>query len=68
MSFFDSDEGRLKDYYHDAWLDSGMGFVDPKDHPKLESELTTYATEHKCSYDEALTFAMTGKKTGRLAD
>ncbi len=45
-----------------------MGFVDPRKHSYLEDELNAYAAEHNCSYDEALTLAMTGKKTGRLAD
>ncbi len=68
MGFFSSDENRLQDYYHKAWHEENMGFVDPRKHSYLEDELNAYAAEHNCSYDEALTLAMTGKKTGRLAD
>lgn len=31
-------------------------------------ELYIYAREHNCSYDDALIFAKTGKKMGKLAE
>ena len=45
---------RLKALYHRAWLEENRGFVDTR--------------KHNCSYDEAMIFAKTGKKMGRLAD
>ncbi len=68
MGLFDINDDRLQAMYNKAWVDEGHGFVDPRNHPELDHELMAYATYNNCSYDEALTLAMTGKRTGRLAD
>lgn len=68
MGIFDVDDDKLKALYHRAWVESGRGFVYPRKYPYLDKALLLYAKEHHCSYDEALIFAKTGKKTGRLAD
>ncbi len=68
MGLFDVDDDKLKAFYHRAWLEANRGFVDPRKYPYLDKAIYIYAKEHECSYDEALIFAKTGEKMGRLAD
>lgn len=68
MGLFDIDDEKLKAFYHRAWLEANRGFVDTIKYPYLDKGLFIYAKEHGCSYDEALIFAKTGKKMGRLAE
>ena len=62
------DDTKLQAFYHRAWLEADRGFVDPRKYPYLDRAIFIYAREHECTYDEALIFAKTGKKMGRLAD
>lgn len=68
MGLFDVDDEKLKGFYHRAELEANRGAVDTRKYPYLDRALITYAKEHDCSYDDALIFAKTGKKMGRLAD
>ena len=68
MGLFDVDDDKLKAFYHRAWLEANRGFVAPRKYPYLDKAIYIYAKEHECSYDEALIFAKTGEKMGRLAD
>ena len=68
MGIFDIDDEKLRAFYHRAELEANRGFVDTRKYPYLDKALYIYAKEHNCSYDEALVFAKTGKKMGRLAD
>lgn len=61
------DDTKLQAYYHRAWLEANRGFVDPRKYEYLDNSIFLYAKEHDCSYDDALVFAKTGKKTGKLA-
>lgn len=67
MGLFDITDEKLRGFYHRAWLECNRGFVDPRKHSYLDKALYIYAKEHGCSYDDALIFAKTGKKMGRLA-
>lgn len=67
MGLFDIDDDKLKALYHRAELEANRGFVDTRKYPYLDKALFIYAREHDCSYDEALIFAKTGKKMGKLA-
>ena len=67
MGLFDIDDEKLKGFYHRAELEANRGPVDTRKYPYLDKALFIYAKEHDCSYDDALVFAKTGKKTGRLA-
>lgn len=67
MGIFDIDDDKLRALYHRAELEANRGFVDTRKYPYLDKALYIYAKEHNCSYDEALVFAKTGKKMGRLA-
>ena len=62
------DDTKLQAFYHRALLEADRGFVDPRKYPYLDRAIFIYAKEHECTYDEALIFAKTGKKMGRLAD
>ncbi len=62
------DDTKLQTFYHRAWLEADRGFVDPRKYPYLDRAIFIYAREHECTYDEALIFAKTGKKLGRLAN
>ena len=66
MGIFDIDDVKLRAFYHRAWLEANRGFVDPRKYPYLDTALLIYAGQNGCSYDEALVFAKTGKKMGRL--
>ena len=66
MGILDVDYEKLKGFYHRAWLEANRGFVDPRKYPYLDKAIMIYAQEHKCTYDDALVFAKTGEKTGRL--
>ena len=68
MSIFDITDEKLQAFYHRAWLECNRGFVDPRKYPYLDEAIFIYAKEHGCSYGEALTYAKTGKKIGRLAE
>ncbi len=68
MGLFDVTDEKLQAFYHRAWLECNRGFVDPRKYPYLDKAIFIYAKEHECSYDEALIFAKTGKKMGRLAE
>ena len=68
MGLFDITDEKLQAFYHRAWLEANRGFVDTRKYPYLDKALFIYAKEHNCSYDEALIFAKTGKKMGRLAE
>ena len=65
---FEVSDERIKALYHRAWLEENRGFVDTRKHPELDKAIFIYAREHNCSYDDALVFAKTGKKIGRLAN
>ena len=67
-ALFEVTDERLQALYHRAWLEENRGFVDTRKHPDLDKAIYIYAREHNCSYDDALIFAKTGKKMGRLAD
>ena len=67
MGLFEIDDEKLKALYHRAELEANRGFVDTRKYPYLDKALLIYAKEHDCSYDDALIFAKTGKKMGRLA-
>lgn len=67
-ALFEVTDERLQALYHRAWLETNRGFVDSRKFPDLDKALYIYAKEHNCSYDEALIFAKTGKKMGRLAN
>ncbi len=62
------DDTKLQAFYHRAWLEADRGYVDPRKYPYLDRAIFIYAREHECTYDEALIFAKTGKKLGRLAN
>ncbi|MBO4374458.1 MAG: hypothetical protein J5829_05070 [Lachnospiraceae bacterium] len=68
MGLFDVDDDKLRAFYHRAELEANRGFVDTRKYPYLDKALFIYAKEHNCSYDDALIFAKTGKKMGRLAE
>ncbi len=68
MGLFDVTDEKLQAFYHRAWLECNRGFVDPRKYPYLDKAIFIYAKEHDCTYDEALIFAKTGKKMGRLAE
>ena len=68
MGIFDIDDTKLRALYHRAELEANRGFVDTRKYLYLDKALYIYAKEHNCSYDDALVFAKTGKKMGRLAD
>ena len=68
MGLFDVTDEKLQAFYHRAWLECNRGFVDPRKYPYLDKAIFIYAKEHECSYDEALIFAKTGKKMGRLVE
>ncbi|MCR5650787.1 MAG: hypothetical protein K6F86_06350 [Lachnospiraceae bacterium] len=65
---FEVTDERLQALYHRAWLETNRGFVDTRKFPYLDKAIFIYAREHNCSYDDALIFAKTGKKTGKLAE
>ena len=67
MGLFDIDDDKLRAFYHRAELEANRGQVYTRDYPYLDKALYIYAKEHDCSYDDALIFAKTGKKMGRLA-
>ena len=67
-ALFEMSDERLQALYHRAWLECNRGFVDTRKFPYLDKAIYIYAREHNCSYDDALIFAKTGKKMGRLAD
>lgn len=67
-AIFDIDDDKLKALYHRAWLESNRGAVNTRQYPYLDRALIQYARKYNCSYDEALIFAKTGKKLGRLAE
>ena len=67
-ALFEVSDERLKALYHRAWLEADRGFVDTRKYPYLDKAIFIYAREYGCSYDDALVFAKTGKKTGRLAE
>ena len=58
---------RLLALYHRAGLECNRGYMDARKYPYLDKAIFIYAREHNCSYDDALIFAKTGKKMGRLA-
>ena len=66
MGWFDIDDTKLRALYHRAWTESGHGAVYTRNYPYLDRALSMYARINGCSYDEALVFAKTGKKIGRL--
>ena len=68
MGLFDITDEKLRAFYHRAWLEADRGKVDTRKYPYLDKALLIYAKEHHCSYDEALIFAKTGKKLGRLSE
>ena len=68
MGLFDVDDEKIQAVYHRAWLEADRGFVDTRKYPYLDKALYIYAKDHNCSYDEALIFAKTGKKMGKLLD
>lgn len=68
MGMFDIDDDKVRAFYHRAWLEANRGYVDTRKYSYLDRALYIYARDHDCSYDEALVFAKTGKKIGRLAN
>lgn len=68
MGLFDVTDDKLRNFYHRAELEANRGYVDPRKYTYLDKAIYIYAQEHNCSYDDALIFAKTGKKTGRLSD
>ena len=66
MGMFVIDEEKLKAFYHRAWLEADRGFVDTRKYLYLDRALIQFAKENRCSYDEALVLAKTGKRIGRL--
>ena len=68
MGMFDIDDDKVRAFYHRAWLEANRGYVDTRKYSYLDRALYIYARDHDCSYDEALIFAKTGKKIGRLAN
>lgn len=66
MGLFDLTDDKLQALYHRAWLECNRGFVNPRKYPYLDRALIRYAIENDCSYDDALIFAKTGKRLGRL--
>ena len=67
-TLFEVTDERLQALYHRAWLEANRGFVDTRKYPYLDKAIYIYACEHNCSYDDALIFAKTGKKMGKLAE
>ena len=67
-TLFEATDERLQALYHRAWLEANRGFVDTRKYPYLDKAIYIYAREHNCSYDDALIFAKTGKKMGKLAE
>ena len=61
-------EEQLRAYYARALVEAGFGFVDPGKYPYLDRAVRLYAQQHGCSYDSAFIYAMSGKKTGKLAE
>ena len=68
MGFFEITDDILKGLYREAEHSSDRVFINTRDYPDLDRALIYYAKEHNCSYDDALIFAKTGKKMGKLAD
>ena len=68
MEILDVTDFKLREFYHRAWHESHGGQVDPRKYRYLDSALSVYAKAHGCTYDEALIFAKSGKKVGRLAE
>ena len=66
MGLFSVSDEELMGFYHRAWHECHMGFVDPRKFPYLDQALKLYVKEHGCSYDDALIFAKTGEKMGSL--
>lgn len=66
-ALFEVSDERLRALYHRAELEANRGYVEARKYPYLDQALIIYAREHNCSYDDALIFAKTGKKMGRLA-
>lgn len=62
MGIFDVNEEKLQAFYHRAWHEANMGFVDPRKYPYLDRALMQYARENHCSYDQAFILAKTGKR------
>jgi hypothetical protein len=67
-TLFEVTDERLQALYHRAWMEAKRGFVDTRKYPYLDKAIYIYAREHNCSYDDALIFAKTGKKMGKLAE
>lgn len=57
VGLFDVNDEKLQALYHRAWVESGMGFVDPRKYDYLNRALMQYARENGCSYDQALVIA-----------
>ena len=56
------DDTKLRALYQRAWVESGHGFVNPRNYPYLDKAISVYALTHRCSYDAAFIFAKTGRK------
>ena len=68
MGLFDIDqEQRLRNLYHRAEVENNYQAMNTRKFPYLDRELSRFARENHCSYDEAFVLAKTGKRIGRLA-
>ena len=61
MGLFDVDDEKLQALYHRAFVELGYGFVNSRKYPCLDRAPFVYAGDHKCSYDDTLILAETGK-------
>lgn len=66
MGLLDITDFKLRDLYHRAYHEANEGPVDTRKYPYLDRAISIYAREHGCTYDDALIFAKTGRKVGRL--
>jgi hypothetical protein len=62
LGIFDINDEKLQAFYHRAWIEANRGFVDPRKYSYLDHALIQYARIYKCTYDQALILAKTGKK------
>ncbi len=67
-ALFKVTDERLLALYNRAWLEDMRETLDTRKYPELDKAISTYARERNCGYNDALVFAKTGKKTGRLAE
>ena len=51
MGFLEVDDTKIRALYQRAWVESGHGFVNPRQYPYLDKALSIYARANGCTYD-----------------